>query len=104
MIRSSRLPALDLLALLHGQLDDFATDLRADLDLEHRLDASVAHDQLGQVAPGDLLGLNADDRLTTFEYRERRQSADHDQEQDKHHDLPAALGAPRFGSAHVVLE
>jgi hypothetical protein len=49
---------LDPLAFLDGQLDDFASDLRADLHLDDRLQLPAAGDDLGEVPP---LGLLRDD-------------------------------------------
>src|SRR5439155_22571933 len=51
------------LALLDRQLDDLAADLRANLDLDHWINAPVGHHQLGETAPRHLLGLHRDDDL-----------------------------------------
>ncbi len=64
---------VDLLPFLDRQVNDFAADLGADLDLQHGLDSAVGQDQLGQVAPGDLLRLNGNDDLPLLEDHQRRQ-------------------------------
>ena len=65
---------VDLLPFLDRQVNDFAADLGADLDLQDGLDSAVGHDELGQVAPRDLLGLNGDDDLPLLEDHQRRQT------------------------------
>lgn len=43
-----------MLPLLHVQFDDFARNLRADFDLQNRLNFSIGHNHLGEVAAGGL--------------------------------------------------
>ena len=49
---------LDTLPFMDGQLNDFPAHLRADGDLDHRLDLAVGYDCLSDVAPRDLFGLH----------------------------------------------
>ena len=87
---------VDLLPFLDRQVDDLAADLGADLDLQDGLDFAVGHDDLGQVAPGDLLRLNGDDDLPLLEDHQRRQPHQDHRDDREDEDLSALLRLCHF--------
>ena len=58
---------VDLLAFLDRQVNDFAADFRADVDLEDGLDLAVGHDEIGEAVARNLGGLHRDGRRGAFQ-------------------------------------
>ena len=65
--------------------NDFAADLRADVDLQHRINFSVGDDTFRQVAPGDFFCLNGDHRFFFPQHGADSQAGEHERDDGKNH-------------------
>ena len=80
---------MDRLPLLDRQFDNLAAHLRADVDLDHRLNLAVGLHGFHQVSTGHFFGLNGDEDLPLAEDRRHRQAGYHQADDRKDNNFPA---------------